>query len=73
MFQLKVNKINNVLVFLRWLSRLNMAAVGYAERERMRQEQGKDGRMDGWMDRRRDGKVSGECLSVSLSLCRLLE
>lgn len=26
--------------FARWLSRLNMAAVGYAERERMRQEQG---------------------------------
>uniref|UniRef100_A0A3B4YRJ2 Connector enhancer of kinase suppressor of Ras 2a n=1 Tax=Seriola lalandi dorsalis TaxID=1841481 RepID=A0A3B4YRJ2_SERLL len=26
----------------RWLSRLNMAAVGYAERERMRQEQGED-------------------------------
>lgn len=25
-----------------------MAAVGYAERERMRQEQGKDGWMDGW-------------------------
>uniref|UniRef100_A0A8C4NWF1 Connector enhancer of kinase suppressor of Ras 2a n=1 Tax=Dicentrarchus labrax TaxID=13489 RepID=A0A8C4NWF1_DICLA len=26
----------------RWLSRLNMAAVGYAERERIRQEQGED-------------------------------
>uniref|UniRef100_H2SL91 Connector enhancer of kinase suppressor of Ras 2 n=1 Tax=Takifugu rubripes TaxID=31033 RepID=H2SL91_TAKRU len=26
----------------RWLSRLNMAAVGYAERERIRQEQGQD-------------------------------
>lgn len=25
---------------VRWLSRLNMAAVGYAERERIRQEQG---------------------------------
>lgn len=25
---------------VRWLSRLNMAAVGYAERERLRQEQG---------------------------------
>lgn len=25
----------------RWLSRLNMAAAGYAERERIRQEQGK--------------------------------
>lgn len=27
----------------RWLSRLNMAAAGYAERERIRQEQGKKG------------------------------
>ncbi len=26
----------------RWLSRLNMAAAGYAERERIRQEQGEN-------------------------------
>uniref|UniRef100_A0A3B5AFY2 Connector enhancer of kinase suppressor of Ras 2 n=1 Tax=Stegastes partitus TaxID=144197 RepID=A0A3B5AFY2_9TELE len=33
----------------RWLSRLNMAAVGYAERERMRQEQG-EGSFNYWSE-----------------------
>lgn len=34
------------LLSLRWLSRLNMAAVGYAERERIRQEQGQGSESD---------------------------
>uniref|UniRef100_A0A7N6AJI9 Connector enhancer of kinase suppressor of Ras 2a n=1 Tax=Anabas testudineus TaxID=64144 RepID=A0A7N6AJI9_ANATE len=33
----------------RWLSRLNMAAVGYAERERIRQEQG-EGSLNYWSE-----------------------
>lgn len=51
-FQSTFKEINkNAVLFARWLSRLNMAAVGYAERERMRQDQGKAGWMGGGMER----------------------
>lgn len=58
---------------VRWLSRLNMAAVGYAERERMRQEQGERSCIDLLKGPSADReKILSDCLRVGFS-CRLLE
>ena len=48
---------------IRWLSRLNMAAVGYAERERMRQEQGEDS----FGDLLKGTSADGYCRTVLLT------
>lgn len=58
----------------RWLSRLNMAAAGYAERERIRQEQGENTRcreVMGFLKVRFPGNMNLEC-KVSRFQCKRL-